>query len=414
MTPLNCKDIEEASIAMRPLVKKSPLEYNVRLSQAYEAEIYIKREDLQTVRSYKIRGAFTVMNSLSQEELSKGVVCASAGNHAQGLALSCSFFKVKGTIFMPRTTPLQKIERTKQFGTTYVSIKLIGDTFDEANAAALQFCKESGATFVHPFNDKRTMTGQGSLAIEILEDLKKPIDYLFVPIGGGGLLSGVGSYFTQKSPQTCIVGVEPSGAASMKASLEEGKVVALENIDTFVDGASVAKVGDLSFEICSSFLRRSVCVPENRVCSTLLSFLKEEGIILEPAGALAIDALKDMKMEIKGKRVVCIASGGNFDFDRLAEVKERSLKFEGLKKYFLISFAQRPGALKEFLTHLGPNDDIVRFEYLKKTKRERGPALVGIETSKKDQFDTLKKKLSAAQITYEDITDNQLFFDFLI
>jgi len=411
---IDCKMIEDAAAAFAGIIERTPLEYNDRLSALYDCEVFLKREDRQKVRSYKVRGAFYLMSCLSAAERARGVVCSSAGNHAQGFAFSCAYFKCKGVVFMPRITPKQKITRTEQFGGDFVEVRLVGDTYDEAYAVAKKFCASEGKMFVHPFDDERTIVGQGTVGYEILEQCSGSIDYVIVPIGGGGLCSGLGIYFKEKSFATKIVGVEPEGAAAMQKSFEAGEVVTLEKLATFVDGAAVRRVGEHCFAYVKKVVDSLISVPENRVCSSLLAFLREEGIVLEPAGVLCVDALKDMREEIKGKRVVCVISGGNFDFDRLAEVKERSLRFEGLKKYFLIEFAQRSGALREFLELLGPEDDIDRFEYLKKTSKERGAALVGISTRDPSSFVDLLKRFDEAEVKYEDITENELYFDLLI
>ena len=411
---VTAKNIEEARNQFSRVIKETRLEYNRRLSRKYHCKVFLKREDKQLVRSYKIRGAYNVINSMSEKTKTKGVVCASAGNHAQGVALCCNYFKIKGVIFMPKVTPLQKIQRTKKFGKDFVEIKLVGDSFDDAQKEAIKFSKEHEITFVCPFDDAKTIIGQGTMAVEILKQSPVPIDYLMVPIGGGGLISGLSTYFKEKSPKTKIIGAEPLGASSMCESIKQGKPIELEKIDTFVDGAAVKKPGKITFEITQKLVKKILKIPEGRICGTILDFLQKEGMILEPAGALSIDSLKDMREEIKGKTVVCIVSGGNFDFERLSMVKEKSLKYEGLKKYYIIEFAQRAGSLKDFLDLLDIDDDITRFEYLKKTIKEKGPALVGIESKNPKNFKTLNKKLDAHNIKYKDITDNEIFFDLLV
>ncbi|MEJ7671588.1 MAG: threonine ammonia-lyase, partial [Chitinophagaceae bacterium] len=361
------------------VVYRTPLILNQNLSKRYQANIYLKREDLQVVRSYKIRGAYNLMSSLPKEQLQKGVVCASAGNHAQGFAYSCKKLGVNGVVFMPVITPNQKISQTNMFGGEFIEIKLTGDSYDECAIAAQQFTEENGMTFVHPFDDYKIIEGQGTVGVEILEDLSE-IDYLFVPVGGGGLCAGVGNYFKTFSPQTKIIGVEPEGAPSMKAALEAGEPITLPTIERFVDGASVQRVGNLTFSICKEVLSDMHLVPEGKICSAILKLYNEDAMVVEPAGVLSIAALDDYATQIKGKNVVCIVSGSNNDIDRMQEIKERSLQYEGLKHYFLIRFAQRPGALKDFVNHvLGPSDDITRFEYVQKHNKESGPALVGIE-----------------------------------
>ena len=354
----------------------TPLQLNAHLSKKYNCKIYLKREDLQIVRSYKLRGAYNMMSSLSAEQLQRGVVCASAGNHAQGFAYSCKKLNVKGVVFMPSITPKQKITQTKMFGEENIKVKLVGDTYDDCAIAAKKFTEENNMVFIPPFDDYKIIEGQGTVGVEILEELSN-IDYVFIPIGGGGLAAGVGTYFKTFSPQTKIIGLEPEGAPSMQAALKAGHPITLETIDKFVDGASVKKVGDITFALCKDVLNDIHLVPEGKVCSTILKLYNEDAIVVEPAGALSIAALDDYANEIKGKTIVCIVSGSNNDIDRMPEIKERSLQYEGLKHYFLIQFAQRPGALKEFVNYvLGKNDDITRFEYMQKTNKESGHALV--------------------------------------
>lgn len=413
MKMLSLQTIEESKKNFTSLVKKTPLEFSRRLSSQYSCSLYLKREDLQRIRSYKIRGAYTKISSLNKHQQQNGVVCASAGNHAQGVALTSANLGIKCSIFMPKTTPGQKINKTKKFGRQYCSVELVGDTFDEAYSAAMEYCENNNAVFVHPFNDYQTIAGQGTAGLEVCEKLQN-IDYVIVPVGGGGLLAGVGSVIKQLSPQTTIIGVEPKGASSLTHCLYKDTVEKIEGIETFVDGASVSLIGDKSFEIIREVVDEVITVPENRLCSTLLEVLQEDGLVLEPAGALALDALKDLSEKIVGKNVVCFTSGGNFDFERLPEVKERSLKYEGLKKYYVLHFPQRAGALKEFLEFLGPEDDIVRFEYLKKTNKEKGAALIGIESLNSGNFETIEKNLNDNKFNFEDITNNELYYDLLI
>lgn len=414
MNGVSLESIVRAKQSISDVVKGTPLEFNCNLSEKYNANIYFKREDLQTVRSYKIRGAFNFIAQLSQEGRENGLVCASAGNHAQGFAYACHHFKIRGTIFMPVTTPKQKIYKTSKNGNGYVEIQLMGDTFDDSNFMAVEYAKTNNKIFVHPFDDPQIISGQGTVGFEILSDAKSHIDYLVVPIGGGGLLAGVGTYFKSMSPRTKLIGVEPLGAPSMSESLKKGKVVTLKNIEPFVDGAAVKRVGDISFAIVKDLVDDIRLIPEGRVCTTMLDLLYEDGIVSEPAGALSVDALKDFRDEIEGKNVVCIISGGNFDFERLPDVKERSLIYEGLKHYFIIHFAQRPGALREFLGTLGPDDDITRFEYIKKTNRETGPALVGVELKRNRDYAGLLERLDEKKINYTVITNNRTLFDLMI
>ena len=415
MIPIEC--ILNAAQRLRGIISPTPLMYNVNLSEQYQANVWLKREDLQVVRSYKIRGAYNKMSSLTEAELANGVVCASAGNHAQGVAYACQRLQVKGTIFMPIPTPKQKVKQVTMFGKTWVDIKLMGDTFDDASAEAQRFCQEHGAQFIPPFNDLKVIEGQGTVGLEIHHEATEPIDFLLMPIGGGGLSAGVGSYFKQVSPATRLVGVEPQGAPAMKTSLEKGENITLPSIDKFVDGAAVQRVGDLTFAICQEVFEPGnvVTVPEGKICDTILKLYNEDAIVVEPAGALAVAALESFQDKIKGKNVVCIVSGGNNDITRMEEIKERALLYRGLKHYFIIRFPQRAGALKEFVADvLGPDDDITHFEYTKKTSREKGPALVGVELQSSEDFDGLIRRLKDHKIAYELLNEKFEFFNFLI
>ena len=411
-------NFEEAEQRLKKVATKTPLQLNRNLSKRYNANIYLKREDLQVVRSYKVRGAYNMMCSLPKEKLQGGVVCASAGNHAQGFAFSCKKLHVHGVVFMPVITPKQKISQTKMFGEDNIEVKLIGDTFDDCAVAAKKFTEENGMTFIPPFEDYRIIEGQGTVAVEILEQLNKEeehCNYLFVPIGGGGLASGVGTYFKTFSPQTKIIGVEPQGAPSMYEAFKVGHPVTLENIDRFVDGAAVKRTGDITFKICKEILDDLHLVPEGKVCTTILKLYNEDAIVVEPAGALSIAALDDYAEQIKGKTIVCIVSGSNNDIDRMPEIKERSLQYEGLKHYFLIRFAQRPGALKEFVNYvLGPTDDITRFEYMQKTNKETGPALVGIELQSKHDYEELILRMQQYNIDFTELNKDDTLFGYLV
>ena len=399
---------------LRPVVTRTPLAFSLNLSKRYGCEVYLKREDLQVVRSYTLRGAYNMMSSLPHEQLQRGVVCASAGNHAQGFAFSCKKLQARGVVFMPIITPQQKVQQTKLFGEDYIEIKLVGDTFDDCAKAAKEYTLRNQLTFIPPFDDYKIIEGQATVGVEILEE-QSGIDYLFLPVGGGGLCAGVGSYFKTFSPKTKIVGVEPEGAPSMKMALEEGKPVALPGIERFVDGAAVKRVGDITFSICKDVLDEMHLVPEGKVCTTILKLYNEEAIVVEPAGALSIAALDNYADQIKGKKVVCIVSGGNNDIDRMQEIKERSLQYEGLKHYFLIRFAQRPGALKEFVNGvLGPNDDITRFEYMQKHNKETGPALVGIELKSRTDYDLLIENLGVFGINYTELRNDDNLFGYLV
>ena len=408
-------EIERAQQNIKELVKHTPLIKMLNFSENYRANIFFKREDLQRVRSYKIRGAFNKIKGLVIDEQVKSVVCASAGNHAQGVAQACHFLNISGVIFMPITTPMQKIRQVEMFGKDNVEIKLFGDTFDESFAIAKNFSEKNNIAFVHPFNDKKIIAGQGTLALELLEDAKEFIDYIFIPVGGGGLASGIISVFKELSPKTKIIGVEPEGAPPLKVSIKNGTNTELKTIDKFVDGAAVKKMGDLTFDICKNYIDDVITVPEGKVCSTLLKLYNEKAIVVEPAGALSVSALDYYKEKIKEKNVVCIISGGNNDITRMEEIKERSLLFEGLKHYFIVPFPQRAGALKEFVVDvLGENDDIAFFEYTKKSSRTQGSAIVGIELKNKADFKPLVERMERLGFLGEYLNDNQQLFQFLI
>jgi threonine dehydratase len=417
MTPtLSVEEIEQANERLSGAIYHTPTQLNNNLSERYDCNVYLKREDLQVVRSYKIRGAYNFINSQDEDALANGVVCASAGNHAQGVAFSCNKLKIKGWIFMPSTTPKQKLQQVRMFGKEWVEVILIGDTFDDSYTEALLFCDQNAKLFIHPFNDYKVMAGQGTVGLEVFADMEDVrIDYLFMPVGGGGLASGVSTYFKEKSPETKLIGVEPTGAPSMKKSIEAGELIVLETIDKFVDGAAVKAVGDKTFEICRANLDDIVLVPEGKVCSTILKLYNEEAIVVEPAGSLAIAALDFYKEEIRGKNVVCIVSGSNNDVARMQDIIERSLIYEGFKHYFIINFPQRAGALREFVTEvLGPTDDITRFEYVKKTNREEGPAIVGIELKNQDDFDSLIERMDAQGFTHIHVNNDPTLFNYAI
>ena len=407
-------DILAAAWRLKNVIRRTPLIRNAHLSKRYNCNIWLKREDLQVVRSYKLRGAYNMMSQLPTDALQNGVVCASAGNHAQGFAWSCNRLGIKGVVFMPVITPRQKVLQTEMFGNGSIEIKLVGDTFDDCAAAAKQFTTTFNRTFVPPFDHPDIIEGQGTVAVEVLEDLAQ-VDYLFVPVGGGGLSAGMGTFFKENSPHTQIIGVEPEGAPSMKAALAAGKPVVLDTIDRFVDGAAVKRIGDLNFEIARTVLDGIALVPEGRICKTILDLYNKDAIVVEPAGALSIAVLDDFAHEIQGKNVVCVVSGSNNDIDRLPEIKERALQYEGLKHYFLIRFAQRPGALKEFVNHiLGPTDDIKRFEYMQKNNKETGPALVGIEVQHPRDYEALRTKMQEHHIEFLEINENDTLFGYLV
>ncbi|MEO9852693.1 MAG: threonine ammonia-lyase IlvA [Reichenbachiella sp.] len=407
--------VQAAKVKLNNVVVRTPLMKNLNFSDKYEGNVFFKREDLQAVRSYKIRGAYNKISSLSDEENKSGIVCASAGNHAQGVAYSCQKLGIRGTIFMPNVTPKQKIGQVKMFGKDMVDVVLTGDTFDDAYREAMDFCDKNKATFVHPFDDEKVIEGQGTVALEILEDSDGPIDFLFVPIGGGGLASGAITTFKTLSPNTKIIGVEPQGAPAMKESISSGENVVLPKIDTFIDGAAVRQVGNKTLEICKDGLDDIILVPEGKVCSMILQLYNQEAIVVEPAGALSLAALDFYKNEIKGKNVVCVVSGSNNDITRTEEIKERSLLYEGIKHYFIIRFPQRAGALREFLTEvLGPGDDIVHFEYSKKNSRERGPALIGLELQNKESLGDLFDRLKTKSFVFEYLNEKPDLMQYLV
>jgi threonine dehydratase len=405
-----------ATTAIRALFPETPLQRNDHLSARYGAEIFLKREDLSPVRSYKLRGAFNAMRKVRAMQPGQGhFVCASAGNHAQGVAFACRHFGVNGTIFMPVTTPQQKIDKTRIFGGENVRIELIGDYFDQTLAAAQAFCNDWDAHFLSPFDDPDVIEGQASVAVEIMDQLGHAPDLVILPVGGGGLASGVTGYLRAVAPQTGFRFVEPLGGASLTAALREGAPARLPRVNSFVDGAAVAQIGATNFARLAWVPRQDVLLaPEDRICVTMLDMLNVEGIVLEPAGALAVDVLPELAEAIRGQTVVCVTSGGNFDFERLPEVKERAQRYSGLKKYFILRMPQRPGALREFLSMLGPDDDITRFEYLKKSARNFGSVLIGIETKEAGQFRQFTDRMDAAGLAFRDITSDDALAEFLI
>ncbi|MFT6810001.1 MAG: threonine dehydratase [Saprospiraceae bacterium] len=408
------RELQKARLALDSIVDRTPLHLNAGISKKYKANIYLKREDLQNVRSFKIRGAYYKMSTLTAEERINGIVCASAGNHAQGVAMACAKLDIQGTIFMPTTTPNQKITRVDHFGEGKVEIRLTGDTFDDSNITAREYATLHGKAFIHPFDDPDVIAGQGTVAIEVIEDIKVPIDYLIVTVGGGGLIAGMASYFKVLSPQTKIIAVEAEGAPSLLKAMEAGKVVKLESIDGFADGIATKSVGQIPLDICKESVDQHILVAEGKMCVTILSLYNEEAIVVEPACAAAIAALDNIADDIKGKNVVCVLSGGNNDITRTEEIKERAMLFEGKKHYFIVKFPQRAGALREFLDLLGPNDDIARFEYTKKTNRGSGPALVGIELKDVQDFKPLVTRMKAADIDFQHLNESPLLFEMLV
>lgn len=409
------EDVIVASHALKEVVRHTPLLKNEILSERYQCNVYLKREDLQPVRSFKIRGAYNFMRNLSADERARGVVCASAGNHAQGVAHSCKVMRIKGKIFMPTTTPRQKVTQVQRFGGEYVDIVLIGDTFDDALREALVACERDGSSFIHPFDHPWVVAGQGTVGVEIMQDLEQPADYVFAAVGGGGLIAGIGACLKHLQPDTKLIGVEAEGAASMKAALDRGEIVTLEEIDPFVDGTAVKRAGELTYRLVRETVDEIAVVPEGKVCTTILEMYNDSAIVVEPAGALPIAALDFYREEIAGKTVVCVVSGGNNDIDRMPEIKEKSLIYEGLKHYFLVNFPQRAGALREFLEHvLGPTDDITRFEYIKKTSMESGPALVGIELKHREDYEPLVNRMRERGVSFSEINRDSTLFHYLV
>ncbi|MBP1838275.1 threonine ammonia-lyase IlvA [Formosa algae] len=409
------KAVQAAAERLKSVAVLTPLVQNLQYSKRYSANVLFKREDLQLVRSYKIRGAYNRMSSLTEEQMKNGIVCASAGNHAQGVALSCKLLKIKGTIFMPSPTPNQKIEQVKMFGEEYTNIVLVGDTYDDAYHASMLECERLNKTFIHPFDDQKVIEGQATIGLEILSQINAPLDYVFVPVGGGGLASGLSSVFKQLSPDTKIIGVEPEGAPSMKTSLKNGYNTELKTIENFVDGAAVKKVGDKTFAICKQNLSEMITVPEGKICETILELYNKDAIVVEPAGALSIAALDFYAEQIKGKNVACVISGSNNDITRTEEIKERALLYTNLKHYFIVKFPQRAGALKEFVAEiLGPNDDITYFQYAKKTNRVNGSAVVGIELISSKDLVPLIEKMKSRKFYGDYLNDNPDLFQFLV
>ena len=409
------KGVEIAAKRLKGLARVTPLEFNKRLSKMVNASIFLKREDLQQVRSFKIRGAFNKISSLNKEEITSGIICVSAGNHAQGFAFSCQKLEIRGEVYMPATTPQQKVSQVRMFGAAYVDIILVGDTYDSCQKVALDAAKAANKIFIHPFDDSEVIEGQGTIALEMLEQHPKGYDYVLVPIGGGGLVSGMLTVFKEFSPNTKIIGVEPQGAPSMKIALEKGKRIFLEEMDYFVDGAAVRQVGKLPFEICKEHLDQVIEVPEGKICQTILDVYNKDGIVAEPAGALAIAALDQMSDHLKGKSVGVLVCGGNNDIFRMPEIKERALLYAELKHYFLVDFPQRSGALKQFVTQiLGPNNDITHFEFSKKHFRNSASAVVGIELKEAGDLSILVERMKKYNFKFDYLNDKKSLFQFLI
>jgi threonine dehydratase len=415
LQPVTVSNIDDAAARIYDVVKRTPLEYSERLSARYKAKIYLKREDLQVVRSYKVRGAYNLMKGLTAHERARGAVTASAGNHAQGVALAAAKLQIKTAIYIPSGTPPQKVSRIRYFGGEWAEVKLDGKTFDDSLAAALAHANASGAAFVHPFDDPRVIAGQGTVGKEVFDQLSGEFDTVVVPIGGGGLSAGLGTYLKAKMPAVELIGIEPAGAPAMHQSLAKGERVVLERIDKFVDGAAVQAVGHLTFSMAQSLVDDVLVVPEGKTCTTMIELYQNEGIVTEPAGALATSALDQLADRIHGKTVVVLISGGNNDLLRYPEIVEKSLAYEGLKHYFLVEFDQKPGQLREFVDKaLGPTDDITRFEYVKKTNKESGAALVGIEVAAREDFPKLEDRLNKLGIRFTLLQPGDRLYDYMV
>lgn len=409
------ENIVKAQDNLEGVVIKTPLQFSINLSEKYHTSVYLKREDLQQVRSYKIRGAYNKISHLDEVQKERGIVCASAGNHAQGVAYSCQLLQIQGKIYMPKTTPKQKIKQVQLFGKSFVDIVLVGDTFDDAFHAAKHFSNENQLEFIHPFDDLEVIAGQGTVGLEILSVKVPQIDYLLLPVGGGGLAAGVSTVFKRLSPITKIYGVEPEGAPSMQYALDQNEAVSLTSIDKFVDGAAVKKVGKISFAVCKNTIDKMVLVPEGKVCSTILQLYNEEAMVVEPAGALSIAALDFIAEEIKGKTVVCVVSGSNNDIERTEEIKERSLMYEGLKHYFMIQFPQRPGTLREFVNDvLSESDDITYFQFIKKNNRDVGPVVVGLEVKCKKDIFLVQSRMTEKGFQFQYLNEKEPLLSILI
>lgn len=407
--------VRQAATRLDNVIRRTPWEFNKRLSAMTDASVFIKREDLQQIRSFKIRGAYNKISSLTKAERTGGIVCASAGNHAQGFAFSCQKLQIQGDVYMPATTPQQKVSQVRMFGGEFIEIVLTGDTYDACQKHALKASKKQGKTFIHPFDDKEVIEGQATMALEILNQSSASLDYILVPVGGGGLISGIITVMKSLSPKTKIIGVEPQGAPSMQKALEAGQRISLKKMDRFVDGAAVRQVGELPFEICKSNLSEIITVAEGQICQTILDLYNKEGIVAEPAGALALAGLEMLKTNFKGKRIAVLLCGGNNDILRMPEISERALLYANLKHYFLIDFPQRAGALKEFVTDiLGPNDDITHFEFSKKSYRTNASAVVGIQLKEATDFSLLVERMKNHNFKFDYLNDKHSLFQFLI
>ena len=406
--------VQYAKLQLKEVCKETVLELNKRLSEMTGAFVFLKREDLQQVRSFKIRGAYNKIASLTPQERERGIVCASAGNHAQGFAFACNHLKIRGRVYMPATAPQQKIAQVKMFGEGFVETILTGDTYDACQKVALDTAKKEGQTFIHAFDDVQVIEGQATIALEMIAQHTEGFDYVFVPVGGGGLVSGILTVFKALSPKTKIIGVEPEGAQSMKLALELNKRIPLKEMDRFVDGAAVRQVGALPFEICKEFLDDLVHVPEGKICQAILDLYNKEGIVAEPAGALAIAALDLVEYDLKNKNIGVLLCGGNNDILRMPEIKERALLYANLKHYFIIDFPQRAGALKQFVNEvLGPEDDITHFEFSKKSSKSVAPAVVGIELKSKDDLGFLVDRMKNHNFNFDYLNEKENLFQFL-
>jgi threonine dehydratase len=407
-------DVEAAAGRLAGVAITSPLERNPRLSALIGAEVYLKREDLQPVRSYKLRGAYNFIAQLPDQARARGVVCASAGNHAQGVALACALLGIDGWAYLPRTTPRQKRDRIEALGDGRVEIRATGDTYDEASESAVTFARSNGATLVPAFDALDTIAGQGTVVREIEQQLGRAPDVLVVPVGGGGLLAGTSAWLSGDGPSPRLVGVEPAGAASMAAAMRAGAPVRLDDLDTFVDGAAVRQVGASTYAHAAGSGVQLLTVTEGELCTEMIELYQADGIIAEPAGALASTAISRLD-DLAGRTVVCVLSGGNNDLSRYPEILERSLVHLGLKHYFLVEFPQEPGALRGFLDHaLGPDDDITLFEYVKRSNRETGPALVGIELARREDITPLLERLDGMALVVERVQPDHALFRFLV
>ncbi|HFI0424845.1 TPA: threonine ammonia-lyase IlvA [Streptococcus suis] len=415
---ITAKNVEQAYEVLKRVVVRTPLDYSRYLSEKYGATIYIKRENEQRVRSFKIRGAYYAISQLSDEEKSLGVVCASAGNHAQGVAYTCQEMQIPATIFMPITTPQQKIGQVKFFGGDFVDIRLVGDTFDESAQAAQEYTKETGKTFIDPFDDENVQAGQGTVAYEIMEEAQEQtisFDQILVPVGGGGLVAGVSAYLKEHAPEIKIVGVEANGARSMKAAFDKGRPIKLASIDKFADGIAVQKVGASTYEVARKHVDKLIGVDEGWISGTILDLYSKLGIVAEPAGAATVAALEVIKDKIQGQTICCIISGGNNDINRMPEMEERALIYEGIKHYFVVNFPQRPGALREFVNDiLGPNDDITRFEYIKRANKGTGPVLIGIALGNKEDYEQFLSRLEDFDPQYINLHENDSLYKMLV